>query len=308
MRSRTALPYVFLIGVLLVACSRKPDDAKITKDIQEKAAADSMAQGSELNVDSNQGKVTLKGKAKSKAARDELESIAKQEPGVVGVDDQTSVESTDTSNESSAPTQAVPVETPLSTQASAPPPPPPPPPKPIVVPAGTTLTIRTHEPLGSKTSQTGVAFTGSTMTPITIEGEVAIPAGSAVTGIVKEAKPAGRIKGAAVLRLALESVTVHGQTHNLHAEEVTQTSTGKGKRSAAVIGGGTGVGAVIGGIAGGGKGAAIGALTGAAAGTVGAATTGKRDIDLPAEAALSFKLSQPLTFKRSSINADSSQQ
>jgi hypothetical protein len=146
------------------------------------------------------------------------------------------------------------------------------------------------------------------MTPITIDGEAAIPAGSAVTGIVKEAKKAGRIKGAAVLSLALESVTVNGQTHNVHAEEVEQTSTGKGKRSAAVIGGGTGVGAVIGGIAGGGKGAAIGALTGAAAGTVGAATTGNRDIDLPAEAALSFKLTQPLTFKRSSINADSSQQ
>jgi hypothetical protein len=136
------------------------------------------------------------------------------------------------------------------------------------------------------------------MTPITIEGEVVIPSGSEVSGIVKEAKKAGKIKGAAVLRLSLESVTINGHTYNLQAEEVSQTSTGKGKRSAAVIGGGTGLGAAIGGIAGGGKGAAIGALTGAAAGTIGAATTGKRDIDLPAEAALSFKLTQPLTLKR----------
>ena len=63
-----------------------------------------------------------------------------------------------------------------------------------------------------------------------------------------------------------------------------------------MIGGGTGVGAAIGGLAGGGKGAAIGALAGAAAGTVGS-MTGNRDIELPAESALTFKLDQPLTLK-----------
>ena len=61
------------------------------------------------------------------------------------------------------------------------------------------------------------------------------------------------------------------------------------------VAGGAG-GAAIGGLAGGGKGAAIGALAGAAAGTVGAAT-GNRDIQLPAESALSFRLLQPLTLK-----------
>jgi hypothetical protein len=131
-----------------------------------------------------------------------------------------------------------------------------------------------------------------------MDGEVVIPAGSAVTGIVKEAKKAGRFKGSAVLRLALNSVTINGHTYNVQAEEVAQTSTGKGKRTAGMVVGGTGVGAAIGGIVGGGKGAAIGALTGAAAGTVGAGTTGKRDIDLPAEAALSFKLTHALTLKR----------
>ena len=296
MRARIGLLYVFIIGVLLVACSHKPDDAKITKDIQDKASADPIAQSSELYVNSNQGKVTLTGKAKTQAARDQLESIAKQEPGVVNVDDQTSVESEFTSTATSAPAQAAPYDNPAPRQAVAPPPPPPPP-KPIVVPVGTTLTIRTNQPLGSKTSQTGAVFNGAILTPITIDGQIVIPAGSEVTGIVKEAKKAGKIKGAAVLRLALESVTVNGHTYNVQADEVAQTSTGKGKRSAAVIGGGTGLGAVIGGIAGGGKGAAIGALSGAAAGTIGAATTGKRDIDLPAEAALSFKLAQPLTLK-----------
>jgi hypothetical protein len=285
----------FVIAGLLLACSSKPNDARITRDIRTRVSADPIAQGSELYVDSKKGKVTLSGKTKTQAAREQIETIAKQEPGVLYVQDDTTIE----------PASAIGAEPPLSpsenavsARSVAPPPLPPPPPKPIVVPAGTTLTIRTNQALGSKTSQTGHVFTGTILTPISIEGDVVIPAGSAVSGIVKEAKKAGRFKGGAVLRLALDSVTINGRTYNLQASEVTQTSTGKGKRTAGLVVGGAGAGAAIGGIAGGGTGAAIGALAGAAAGTVGAATTGKRDIDLPAEAALSFTLTHPLKLKR----------
>jgi hypothetical protein len=52
---------------------------------------------------------------------------------------------------------------------------------------------------------------------------------------------------------------------------------------------------LIGGIAGGGKGAAIGAGVGAAAGFIGGALTGNKQIEIPAESALSFTLTQPLT-------------
>jgi len=298
MCTRKRILFLLVVSCVLVACSKKPNDAVIAEEIQTKASGDPTVQGSELYVKSNQGKVILTGKAKDQAARDQIESIAKQEPGVVDVQDNTDLISTvsEPAQSTSSDTAQAPAPAPPVQAAAAPAPPPRP--KPIVVPAGTTLTIRTSQPLGSKTSQTGAVFTGSTMSPIMIGGEVVIPAGSEVTGIVKEAKKAGKIKGAAVLRLALESVAVNGQAYNVHAEEVAQTSTGKGKRSAALIGGGTGLGAVIGGLAGGGKGAAIGALSGAAAGTIGAATTGKRDIDLPAEAAVSFRLAQPLTLKR----------
>jgi hypothetical protein len=123
-----------------------------------------------------------------------------------------------------------------------------------------------------------------------------VPAGSDITGIVKDAKKAGRFKGAAVLSLHLDSIAVKGHQYNIETESFDQTSTGKGKRTAGFVAGGAGGGAAIGGLAGGGKGAAIGALAGAAAGTVGAAT-GNRDIQLPAESALSFRLRQPLTLK-----------
>ncbi len=104
----------------------------------------------------------------------------------------------------------------------------------------------------------------------------------------------GRFKGAAELAITIRSVTVGGAPHTLAASTVSQTSTGKGKRSAAMIGGGGGAGALIGGLAGGGKGALIGALAGAGAGTAGAGLTGNREITLPAESAVSFKLTQSL--------------
>jgi uncharacterized protein YcfJ len=71
---------------------------------------------------------------------------------------------------------------------------------------------------------------------------------------------------------------------------IARAEKGKGKRSAAFIGGGAGLGALIGGLAGGGKGAAFGALAGGGAGTAGSAFTGNKQIVLPAETLLTFRL------------------
>jgi hypothetical protein len=289
MRRLTIVIGLLALAGALTACKSKPNDEAIAKEIQTSAATDPVTQDSQVAVESNEGKVTLKGKAKSPAARQQLEKIAHQEPGVSDVDDQTTVEGQDMAS-SSAPTPA-----PAPAAAPAPPPPPPPPPPPIVVPAGTVLTIRTNQALSTKTLTQGATFTGSLMTGITLGGKLAIPAGSDVAGTVVDVKKAGKFKGAATLQLALNEVTVNGHGYNIVTEYFDKSSTGKGKRTAVMIGGGAGGGAAIGALAGGGKGAAIGALVGATAGTIGAATTGNRDIELPAESALSFKLDQPLT-------------
>src|SRR5437016_3280642 len=83
----------------------------------------------------------------------------------------------------------------------------------------------------------------------------------------------------------------------VETSSLVRTEKGKGKRTAVITGGGAGVGALIGGLAGGGKGAAIGAIAGAGAGGAGSAFTGNKNIVLPAESALSFKLEQPLEIK-----------
>ena len=167
-------------------------------------------------------------------------------------------------------------------------------PRPIVVPAETVISVVLDETIGSKTSQPGQTFTASVREPVEVDGRVAIPKGARASGIVKNAKPAGRFKGGAALELTLTSIEVHGKNYDVHTTSPNETSKGKGKRTAAMVGGGAGGGALIGGLAGGGKGALIGGLIGAAAGTGGAGLTGNRDITLPAETPLTFKLVEPL--------------
>jgi hypothetical protein len=166
--------------------------------------------------------------------------------------------------------------------------------QPVVVPAGTTLTVRLREAVGSKISETGQSFSATLSSPVVIDGNTVIPAGAAARGVVVDAKPLGRFKGGAVLELKLNSITVNGSEQSIETSAVTRTEKGKGKRTAVLAGGGAAVGALIGGLAGGGKGAAIGAVAGGGAGTGGAAFTGNKDIVLPAESAVSFKLRSPL--------------
>jgi len=170
-------------------------------------------------------------------------------------------------------------------------------PRPIVVPAETVISVVLDETVGSKVSQPGQTFTASVREPVEVDGRVAIPKGARASGIVKDAKPAGRFKGGASLELTLTSIDIHGENYDVHTTSPNETSKGKGKRTAAMVGGGAGGGALIGGLAGGGKGALIGGLIGAAAGTGGAGLTGNRDITLPAETPLTFKLVEPLEIK-----------
>lgn len=169
--------------------------------------------------------------------------------------------------------------------------------KPLVVPAGAMITVRLRQAVGSKISQPGQSFSATVAAPVEVDGKVVIPSGASATGTVVDAKPLGRFKGGAVLRLKLDSVEVKGKEHQVETSALVRSAKGKGKRTAVMAGGGAGLGALIGGLAGGGKGAAIGALAGGGAGTAGAAFTGSKDIVLPAESALSFKLEQPLEIR-----------
>jgi hypothetical protein len=163
-----------------------------------------------------------------------------------------------------------------------------------VIPAGTTLTVTLDQAVSTKDNNSGDRFDASLAAPVTVEGREVIPAGAKAVGTVVTAASAGHLKGGATLALTLDSLRINGQKYSIETSQFEEAGKGRGKRTLIGGGGGAALGAIIGGIAGGGKGAGIGAVAGGGAGTAGAAYTGKRDITLPAETRLHFKLRRSL--------------
>ena len=134
----------------------------------------------------------------------------------------------------------------------------------------------------------------NSLAPNTTEPQPPAPAEPAL-----QEPPAGKFKGGATLALALEKLVIHGKPYTVRCSGVEEESKGKGKRAAGMVGGGAAGGALIGGPAGGGKGAAIGAAAGTGTGTAGAAFTGNdRNISLPGETAIKFKLTESITVQQ----------
>jgi hypothetical protein len=164
----------------------------------------------------------------------------------------------------------------------------------LTAPAGTPVRVRLNNAFRTDLTRPGDRFTGVLTAPIMSGGATVVPRGATVTGLVRMSQPSGRLKGRAVLSLALDSVQMGGRSVPLSTDNLVRTSGRHRRRNIALIGGGSGVGALIGGLAGGGAGALIGAGAGAAAGTAGAIITGKKQTGLPAESVVVFRLRKPL--------------
>ncbi|HZR63781.1 MAG TPA: hypothetical protein VFA85_01465 [Terriglobales bacterium] len=174
----------------------------------------------------------------------------------------------------------------------------PPPLPPIVVKSGTNIRVSIDQSVSSKDTNVGDRVEASIAAPVAVNGNVVIPEGSKVTAEVTNAKSAGRFKGDAELGLTLTSVAISGEKHTIHTSTYNTASKGRGKRTAETTAIGAGAGALIGALAGGGKGAAIGAGAGGGAGLAGGALTGNREISIPAETKLDFRLTQPLEIQQ----------
>ena len=169
---------------------------------------------------------------------------------------------------------------------------------PVVIGPGTVLTVTVDQSISTKENSAGDRFAASLAEPVTVDGDVVLPAGTKASGTVTQAESAGRVKGSAVLALTIDSITVHGKKYSVETSSFEEAGKGRGKRTAIGAGGGAAFGAIVGALAGGGKGAAIGALAGGGAGTAGTAFTGKRDFTIPAETRLHFKLVKSLKVQR----------
>jgi hypothetical protein len=328
MKSRISLylSVVVLLTILSVAvgCAKGPTDAQISSDIQTKLNADSGLQGKQLSVQADQGSVTLSGQVDNDAQREAAARYASSEPGVKQVVNNLQVaappavaqapppeqpkptpvakKTRHTSKKQveapSAPTevaQAAPPPAPDPVQAAPAPPPPPPPPQKVTIPTGTTLAIRLVDAIDSETATQGQTFHATLNSPLTVEGETAIPTGYNVEGHIVTVQSAGKFAGQSLLVLQLDRIAAAGKNYSIQTDQYKKQGSSRGKNTVEKVGAGAGIGAIIGAIAGGGKGAAIGAAAGGGLGA-GAQAIGKgQQIKLPSETVLNFTLQAPLT-------------
>jgi hypothetical protein len=163
----------------------------------------------------------------------------------------------------------------------------------MVVPEHATIHVTLDQALASNRSKAGEHFAATVSQPVVVEGKTVIPRGARVDGLVADARGSGRLIGRARLQLALQTVEVEGKDYEIRTASFHKVGGDHKKRNFAWIGGGAGGGLLIGALAAGAEGALIGGPVGAGAGTAVAFVTGRKDIKLPAETHLTFKLAEP---------------
>lgn len=192
-----------------------------------------------------------------------------------------------------------------STPARRPPPAPPTSPQPAAtalrrLSAGARFDIAATDTISSQTAKVNDTFTARVVEDVkNAQGQVVIPAGSTVNGTITDVKPAPNPRTPGTLTLAINSVTVRGNTYPISAavDSVETIHRGRGVTTgdAAKVGAGAVAGAVLGRVIGGNrKGTIIGGVVGGIAGAGVATQTKDSDIVLPAGAHIIVRLTQEL--------------
>jgi hypothetical protein len=166
----------------------------------------------------------------------------------------------------------------------------------VVLPPGTEVSVRTNERIDSRDVVEGQTFSAQIDEDIRdTDGSVAIPRGSEVWLVTRRVEVNGDIT------LDVDSISVASRRYRVSTsdEELQSRKDGVGgnARTGRYVGGGAVLGAIIGAIAGGGKGAAIGAASGAGAGAAAQIITRGREVRVPAESVIRFRLDRPLKLR-----------
>ncbi len=180
------------------------------------------------------------------------------------------------------------------------------------IPQGAHVLLRMENSLNSRTAQEGDYVYLRTAVPIANAGEIAVPAGSYVQGVVSEAKRSGRVKGRAQLAIRLETLTLgsgkvykfaphlsavdSGETGQkvAGAENTVEQGSGRGRdveRIAILAGSGAGIGGIAGQSW---KGAGIGAGVGSAVGLATVLLTRGKEVELRQGSTLDVVFDRPV--------------
>lgn len=163
-----------------------------------------------------------------------------------------------------------------------------------VVPAGTEVHVRVDQDINAKTGNVrpGAMFPGTISRDVNdANGNVIIPRGAPAQLAVVAAGNNNND-----LTLDLRSVDINGRHYRLETQGTSAAGSSKNgglganKRTGEYVGGGALAGTLIGALAGGGKGAAIGAILGAGAGAGTQVLTKGKELNVPAETELNFRL------------------
>jgi hypothetical protein len=167
----------------------------------------------------------------------------------------------------------------------------------VTIPAGTILPLRLTSSVASDRSGIEDPVHAQLRRTITVRGFGALPAGSAVSGYVTEAKESAKVKGRARVGFRFNTVTARGESYRVSTSSVVRQAPGTKKKDAAKIAIPAAAGAIIGGIADGKKGAAIGTAVGGGAGTGVVLATRGQEVRLGRGAIVSVRLLKPLTVR-----------
>jgi hypothetical protein len=166
---------------------------------------------------------------------------------------------------------------------------------PLVVPAGTLLQLRTSEPVSSKRATEGTPVQFTVIRDVTVGNYLAIPRGATVHGVISDIQHSGQLAGSPELALRLTMLDLSGHDYPLQSDLFRVKGPSKTGHTVENAIGGALLGAIIGGAAGGGGGAAIGAAAGGTVGTAASAATPGPNAWIPAEALVTFRLTEPVT-------------
>jgi type IV secretory pathway VirB10-like protein len=151
------------------------------------------------------------------------------------------------------------------------------------LPAGTALRARLRTPLSSRTASAGDPVEATLAEPVWAGGVEALPSGTVLRGVVREARAAGRVKGNGRLALLFHEAELPDGTRTSLGASWEQTAQGKSKRDAGIIGGSAAGGALLGQIFGkDSEGTLGGAILGGAIGTGVVLANKGREVEVPA--------------------------
>ena len=115
----------------------------------------------------------------------------------------------------------------------------------VTVPAGTPMVVRLDTQISTDDDPTGATWNGTMVQSVYVNGRVAIPAGSSVQGVVTQATQ-GTHNTQAQMSLAVQSVSMNGQTREVNANTESIVADSKRAKKLGAIALGAAAGALLG--------------------------------------------------------------